>query len=740
MKLFYRILAMALAVVLLTFCASAAEKTIDFRAIAAEGDVDAHVGVTVTCPPRLGAMYWCEGTEQYAIYQGEDRRYYISDYQGNITFSLPVNVSEAVLKEGNYVVASFSDGGFRVYDVAGRQLSDDRYTLQSDNNSAATGVGDEHVLICNNVTDRTTGKQCFLLIDPSGQNMAAEAFGRFWQGIVACRRDGKWGAQEPFGKLWLPYTYDYLEMANDGVVLCGKGGKYGLIDLEGNTLVPFDYDEMKLLRNDDYRRVAVRQGSAWGVIDLTGRVRVPIVHPGIEETDYMPISGTPAQWYFVRLNNYEASYHLCDDGTVLFDGSPAIPRDVQVLSDGRFIRKLQGETGYELLDSQGKRLIAEKIHYFDVFDGGYYFVVQPLGENRTVGRIYGEDLELKREITGATSGSTFDKYVCFGKTDSVLLVQCFTQDRVELYDYDGNLLDTIRGTYLMNVFNGKTIVLRKHDTYQGDVFAVGTADGKHFTPFQYSFVSPINWEDGSNELVNVGQGRGANLIHNSGTQVLSYQLFDGVRLLTGAGSGPAMFRVGNQCGFLYVAPPPLCFADVNDNDWFADAVGFCVSAGLMRGVGNARFAPRTAMTRAMLVQVLYNLSGEPSEPFGFVDVADGAWYADAVNWAADNEIVNGMSPERFEPNAPVTREQMVTILRRYAMRFVQAEGTPDALDGFADRTRVSAYAEEAMCWAVSSGLINGRTPTTLEPKGQAQRSEIATVLMRFVKLMAADSE
>jgi hypothetical protein len=344
-------------------------------------------------------------------------------------------------------------------------------------------------------------------------------------------------------------------------------------------------------------------------------------------------------------------------------------------------------------------------------------------------------MELIQVIPEAVSGSSFNKYVCFGRTDSVLAVQCFgSYDRVELYSYDGTLIDAIP-SYLMGVYNGKTIVLRK-----GESLAVGSSDGKRFTPFQYSGAGRIGWADGENELVNVTLGEGHYLMHNSGTPMLKDKLSQGVRLLDGVDSGPALFRVGDQSGFLYIAPPELCFADASDADWFAKSVAFCVNAGLMRGVGNGRFAPQTAMTRAMLVQVLYNLSGEPAGPYGFEDVADTAWYADAVNWAAANEIVNGVSATRFAPDAPVTREQMVTILRRYALRFGEAEGEPDALAGFSDRGRVSAYAEDALCWAVTAGLINGRTPTTLEPQGQAKRAEIATVLMRFVNLMAGRAD
>ena len=735
MKLFCRITALALALLLLCLSASAAEGSVDFAALAARGNVETHVGVTVTCPPRLEPMEWCEGTEDYAFIRAWDRRYYISDYSGNILFSLDPEVDSAELKEGNFVTACFRNGDLRVYDVTGKQLSVERYALQNDCRAAATGLGDEYVLIVNNAADRATGQQCSLLIDSAGRYLAAERFGRFWQGIVTCSENGKWGAREPFGKTWLPFEYDYLEFAADGVLLCRKNGMYGLIDLEGNTVVPFDYDEMELLHNDDYRRVAVRQGTRWGVIDLTGRVRVPVSYSYISGSDFRQLGGTPAQWYTTKQPPDTGWYYVCEDDAITYKGSPVMPKDATVLSENRFLVRIPDTYLYELVDAQGQRLLDARISRLEAFDGGYYMVVRP-DTQQCLGRIYSEDLELKREfdhVVAENPNSTQTlQFKYFGRTDQVLLIQRESPYRVEICTYDGEVIDTRQNTLLRNVFNHRTIVLE-----YGKQLAVGTADGRHFTPYLYAKVNPVNGEEG--ELVSVELDRENYLLHNSGTRMLSVPVFDSFRMINaGPDSGHAVFRTAERCGFLCIAPPELCFADVNDADWFAGSTAFCVNAGLMRGVGGGRFAPQTAMTRAMLVQVLYNLSGEACEPFGFEDVAENAWYADAVNWAAANEIVNGVSTERFAPDAPVTREQMVTILRRYALRFGEAEGRSDALEGFADRGWVSDYARDALCWAVTAGLINGRTPTTLEPQGQAKRAEIATVLMRFVNLMAAD--
>ncbi len=156
----------------------------------------------------------------------------------------------------------------------------------------------------------------------------------------------------------------------------------------------------------------------------------------------------------------------------------------------------------------------------------------------------------------------------------------------------------------------------------------------------------------------------------------------------------------------------------------------------MKGVGGSSFAPNTTMTRAMLVQVLYNISGEPAEPHGFADVKPSAWYCDAVNWAAKNGVVSGTSETTFSPDSAVTREQMVTILFRYARQYGAKSGQADVLARFTDLARLSRWAEEPMTWAVENGVITGKENNTLDPGGSATRAEIATVLMRFVRLMA----
>ena len=179
------------------------------------------------------------------------------------------------------------------------------------------------------------------------------------------------------------------------------------------------------------------------------------------------------------------------------------------------------------------------------------------------------------------------------------------------------------------------------------------------------------------------------------------------------------------------AEQPCYFEDFSDckDQWYHEAVDFMVANGLMNGMGKGKFEPHTALSRAMVVTVLYRSVGEPpvSEPSTFVDVPGNQWYADAVAWAQDNGIVNGVSATEFEPDTDVTREQIATILWRYA-------GCPEAeadLSGYADAAKVSGYAKEAIEWAVAQGIMQG-DGKKLHPLDSATRAEFACLVMRFL--------
>ena len=185
------------------------------------------------------------------------------------------------------------------------------------------------------------------------------------------------------------------------------------------------------------------------------------------------------------------------------------------------------------------------------------------------------------------------------------------------------------------------------------------------------------------------------------------------------------------------APKPevkLPFTDVSTSDWFYDDVAFVYENGLFSGTDSRSFSPNASMTRAMLVTVLYRLEGEPTVTgrSSFTDVRSGAYYEKSVIWAAANGIVTGTDSTSFSPDAKVTREQLAAILYRYAQYRKLDTDASAKLNSFTDADSVSAYASEALGWAVSEGLINGASGK-LMPKGDATRAQVAAILHRLVK-------
>ena len=177
------------------------------------------------------------------------------------------------------------------------------------------------------------------------------------------------------------------------------------------------------------------------------------------------------------------------------------------------------------------------------------------------------------------------------------------------------------------------------------------------------------------------------------------------------------------------------FTDVRPGDWFYSAVEYAVSRQLMVGTAADLFEPDTPLTRAMLVTVLWRAEGsektEGALPFN--DVKEGSYYADAVRWAAQNGLVSGMGEGVFAPDQMITREQIAAILFRYAQSKGKVESASVNLQSYADYEEISEYAVSAMAYAVGCGLIRGKTETTLNPRDCATRAEAAAILQRFLE-------
>lgn len=182
------------------------------------------------------------------------------------------------------------------------------------------------------------------------------------------------------------------------------------------------------------------------------------------------------------------------------------------------------------------------------------------------------------------------------------------------------------------------------------------------------------------------------------------------------------------------------FNDVKSGVWYFDAVKYVVEHDLFAGTGNGKFAPNDAMTRAMLVSVLWRYEGSPFGYInGFSDVKDGKWYTTAIAWAAAKGVVNGVGQNRFNPDGLITREQLASILFRYAQKKGFDTSGRAGLGGYPDGGKTSSWAKESVQWAVSAGLISGSVisgKTYLDPKGSASRAQVATIIMRFVETVA----
>ncbi len=192
--------------------------------------------------------------------------------------------------------------------------------------------------------------------------------------------------------------------------------------------------------------------------------------------------------------------------------------------------------------------------------------------------------------------------------------------------------------------------------------------------------------------------------------------------------------VCSRCG---ATVSELVFTDIVEGTWYYDGVIFAIENGLMNGMGNNKFEPELEMTRAMLVTVLWRYAGSTIEGTNiFTDVPSGQWYTEAVVWAAHNELVLGVGNNRFEPDGVIDRQQLVTLLYRYAKFLGIDTSAREDLNRFPDANKVANWAKDAVSWAVAEGLLYGTTVNGvphLDPNGSAIRCQVATFFMRFIE-------
>ncbi|WP_162609516.1 S-layer homology domain-containing protein [Flavonifractor sp. An82] len=180
------------------------------------------------------------------------------------------------------------------------------------------------------------------------------------------------------------------------------------------------------------------------------------------------------------------------------------------------------------------------------------------------------------------------------------------------------------------------------------------------------------------------------------------------------------------------------FVDVAENDWFYDSVRYVYDNGLMEGTSATTFAPTLTTTRSMVATILWRVEGEAQVDhiMAYPDVEPNTWYTEAVRWATAEGIMEGYGDGRFGPNDSITREQLATILYRYAKYKGYDVSASDDLSAFLDADQTGDWAVDAVKWAVGSGLLNGKDGSRLDPQGVASRAEVATMLMRFMEKIA----
>ncbi|MDO4765125.1 MAG: S-layer homology domain-containing protein [Eubacteriales bacterium] len=182
--------------------------------------------------------------------------------------------------------------------------------------------------------------------------------------------------------------------------------------------------------------------------------------------------------------------------------------------------------------------------------------------------------------------------------------------------------------------------------------------------------------------------------------------------------------------------PPVFFKDVTDKDWFYEDVQYVARRGIMKGTGNQMFRPRLPMKRNMIATMLHRLAGTPApqDIAGYMDNLAGTWYTEALSWVSQTNIASDFTTENFFPEAELTREQMVTLLYRYAKLSQMDLTVADNLNAFSDSHQLNAYAEIPMKWAVQHDIIRGTTTHLLLPKSNITRAEIAAIFHRFMEM------
>ena len=300
------------------------------------------------------------------------------------------------------------------------------------------------------------------------------------------------------------------------------------------------------------------------------------------------------------------------------------------------------------------------------------------------------------------------------------------------------------GTYAIKV-SGADAGENYEITYADGVLTISRASSSSGST-TYAVNTPSKVENGTIS-VSPKNARSGNTVNITATPDNGYELSkltvtdaNGKELkVTDAGNGRYTFtmpasKVEITASFVKAGNTDSLFSDVDEKDWYYEAVKYVYDEGMMNGTSSYLFSPNMSTTRGMIITILHRLENEPAVSGNpFTDVTENAYYKEAVAWGAANSIINGYGDGKFGPDDSITREQLASILYRYAAYKGISIANLSELSAFSDAEDISLYAVETMRWAVGNGIMNGNGDGTLNPTGTATRAEAAQMLMNFCK-------
>ena len=719
--------------------AVSAAREVDFQAILDAGSVN-HNSVYIVTEPSFYVASMEPFRGNYAIYSDiVTGNRGIVDYRGNIVYPARMNPSPwEVIMENVFLSDGCTEGNGYLYDFSGNRILD-----------MALWSNEVHLF-----TDRVTGETAGFTIgrditlDEDDSMPVSSYYGMFgradgtimhadrisfpWNGNVTIlpSERSKWGVSRLFGEELLPAVYDYLQFVAADKLIVRENRKYGIINLDGSSVLEPVYDYFRSYYNRGLGVIIFGKGGKYGLYRADGAV---IAEPVFDTLSFLqwndPQSDTGLS-YRVRgvidgeVHEYigtELGLTLCEEEP---EPDPTPEPERTPLKNGMYLLPCEG--GSLLVNEENEPLIDGVVAELRwMTDYALYLYMADTWNLR----VYDWELNLLHE-TNHYGDRISNALVCFYYGSE--------GPYAEIYDDHGSFT-TIMGAQYAYLREEGGMALRRGD----GMIALFDGNGEQVTDYIYAGLGEVNSFHDPNpypyvlarlpeeDLYIMLDSRTWEYVFPENYRVYetAFDISEGTYFAIVADGKTGVARITSR------TEPP--FKDVPAKSWYAKPATFCANAGLMNGTGNGAFSPKTAMTRAMLVQVLYSISGEKTESYGFVDVPEGKWYTDAVNWAAANGIVSGKGEGRFAPNDPITREQLVAILFKYASLYGTCEGDLTILEGYSDADRIGQYARVPFAWAVENGMLSGVTATTLDPKGTATRAQIATILMRFVEYMAA---